>query len=232
VVVVSIFVNPTQFGAGEDFEEYPRSIDEDLAKCGEADADIVFAPEANDMYPPGYTTYVEVGELSNKLCGLDRPGHFRGVTTVVMKLFNLVRPNRAYFGQKDAQQLVVIQRMVRDLNLGIQIAGVPIVREHDGLALSSRNQYLGADERNDALCLSEALREAQSLYDQGERNAMPLLEAMGEIIVGTPSAELQYAAIVDLENFEDVTEIDRPVLAALAVRIGDTRLIDNVILGG
>ena len=230
-VVVSIFVNAIQFGDDEDLDAYPRTLDEDLAKCADAGADVVFAPEANDMYPEGFTTFVEVGELSQHLCGLDRPAHFRGVTTVVAKLLNLIRPDRAFFGQKDVQQFIVVRRMVRDLNIPVKIVACPIVREDDGLALSSRNVYLSSGERSDATCLSEALAQARELYDAGERDALKIIEEMAETVIAVPSTELLYAAAVDPETLQDVTTIDGLVLVALAVRIGQTRLIDNAILG-
>ena len=230
-VVVSIFVNAIQFGEGEDLDAYPRTLDEDLARCADAGVDVVFAPEANDMYPDGYTTFVEVGELGQHLCGLDRPAHFRGVTTVVAKLLNLIRPDRAFFGQKDAQQFIIVRRMVHDLNIPVEVVACPIVREDDGLALSSRNIYLSSGERTDATCLSEALAQARELYDAGERDALKILEEMAETVIAVPSTELLYAAAVDPETLEDVATIDGSVLIALAVRIGRTRLIDNTILG-
>ena len=229
-VVVSIFVNPTQFGPAEDFDRYPRDLDRDLDLCRAAGVDLVFAPEVAEMYPPGYQTYVEVEKLSQGLCGASRPGHFRGVATVVTKLFNIVAPDRAYFGEKDAQQLRVIKRMVADLNLPVAIVPVPTVREPDGLAMSSRNTYLSPDERRAALVLYRALSLAAELFAQGERRAEVLLTRMRELIAAEPLARIDYVAVVDDETLTPVEEIDRPVLVALAVFIGRTRLIDNLVL--
>ncbi len=229
-VVVSIFVNPTQFGPAEDFDRYPRDLERDLDLCRTAGVDLVFAPEVPEMYPPGYQTYVEVEELSRGLCGASRPGHFRGVATVVAKLFNVVTPDRAYFGEKDAQQLRVIRRMVADLNFPLTIVPVPTVREPDGLAMSSRNTYLSPAERRAALVLSRALSLAAELFAQGERRAEVITDRMRELITAEPLARIDYVAVVDDETLTPVEKIDRPVLVALAVFIGQTRLIDNLVL--
>jgi pantoate--beta-alanine ligase len=229
-VMVSIFVNPTQFGEGEDLESYPRTLEEDIARCEAAGVDVVFAPSNNDMYAKGHSTWVEVGGLTDTMCGLSRPGHFRGVTTVVAKLFNACVPGRAYFGQKDLQQYVVIQRMVRDLNMPVEVVRAPIVRESDGLAMSSRNAYLKPDERKAALCLHEALQGFERSVADGERSASRLLEAMAGTVIAEPKATLDYVVVVDAETLEDVCELKREVAAALAVWIGETRLIDNTIV--
>ena len=229
-VMVSMFVNPTQFGEGEDFDSYPRTLDEDMARCEAAGVDVVFAPSDEDMYAKGHSTWVEVGGLTDTMCGLSRPGHFRGVTTVVTKLFNVCVPDRAYFGQKDLQQCVVIQRMVRDLDMPIDVVRAPIVREEDGLAMSSRNAHLKPDERKAALCLHEALEEFERSVADGERSANGLLEAMAGTVIAEPKATLDYAVIVDAETLEDVSELKGEVAAALAVWIGETRLIDNTIV--
>jgi pantoate--beta-alanine ligase len=230
LTIVSIFVNPTQFGEDEDLDSYPRTLDEDVARCEAAGVDVVFAPSNEDMYAKGHSTWVEVGGLTNTMCGLSRPGHFRGVTTVVTKLFNVCAPDRAYFGQKDLQQCVVIQRMVRDLDMPIDIVRAPIVREADGLAMSSRNAHLKPDEREAAICLHEALEGFVRSVADGERSANGLLEAMASTIIAEPKATLDYAVIVDAETLEDVGELKGEVAAALAVWIGETRLIDNTIV--
>lgn len=228
--VVSIFANPTQFGAGEDLDSYPRDVEGDLAKCREAGVDVVFAPSAEGMYPGGFSSAVEVGGVTNKMCGLSRPGHFRGVTTVVCKLLNIVRPDRAYFGQKDAQQLVVVRRMVEDLNLPVEIVRMPIVREPDGLAMSSRNAYLAPEERKDALCLRRALEHFRERATEGETDPLKLMGEMARVIERTESARIDYIVVVDPETLEDVDPIDGRAMAALAVRIGSTRLIDNEVV--
>jgi pantoate--beta-alanine ligase len=229
-VAVSVYVNPTQFGEGEDLDRYPRTLDADRAICNAAGADLVFAPTNAEMYCPNHTTWVEVGELTTALCGLSRPGHFRGVTTVVSKLFNVFRPDRAYFGQKDLQQVVVVERMVRDLNFGVTIVRCPIVREPDGLAMSSRNKRLSPHERSAAVVLHEALDVFVAKVNEGERSVDPILEAMSEIIIAEPAAELDYLAIVNADTLEDVRELKGTVAAALAVWMGKTRLIDNVVV--
>ncbi len=229
-VVASIFVNPAQFGPGEDFERYPRDLEKDLALCGEAGVDAVFAPVTEEMYPKDFSVSVDPGPMAQPLEGMSRPGHFRGVATVVAKLFNIALPDRAYFGQKDAQQVAVIRNMVRGLNFGVEVVVCPIVREADGLAMSSRNAYLNPGERQAALCLSRALKVAQDLAAGGERAATQVAAAMAEEIVEEPLAELDYAAVVDPDTFEDVEKLARPALALLAVRFGKTRLIDNALL--
>ncbi len=229
-VVVSDFVNPTQFGPNEDLESYPRDFERDCALCEEAGAALVFHPEPSEMYAPDACTYVNMDALTHELCGLTRPIHFRGVCTVVSKLFNIVTPDRAYFGQKDAQQLAVIRRMVRDLNFGIEVVGCPIVREEDGLAKSSRNTYLSAEERAAALCLSRAVFAGQKLVEEGERDAAVVLAAMRAIIEAEPLAQIDYVKMVDFDTIEQIERIeDAPVLCAMAVYVGKTRLIDNFI---
>jgi len=229
-LVVSIFVNPTQFGEGEDYNQYPRDLSGDIEKVQSAGGDIVFAPSVKEMYPPGYQTYVTVEKVTRNLCGISRPHHFRGVTSVVTKLFNIVKPEVAIFGEKDFQQLVTIRRMVKDLNFDIEIVGVPTVREKDGLAMSSRNQYLNEEERKQALCLFNALNCAEKLFHQGEKNPQKLIAVATEIINAQPSAKIDYVKICSLETLEDLDFITGEALMALAVRIGKTRLIDNRIL--
>lgn len=231
-VVVSIFVNPAQFGPSEDFERYPRDIERDCRLVGEAGGDLVFAPAAADIYPNGYDTYVEVENRSRYLCGASRPGHFRGVATIVLKLFNIVRPDLAVFGEKDYQQLVIIKGLVRDLDLDIDIIGHPIVREADGLAMSSRNKYLSPAERVRALCLYNALQEGSRLHGEGERDAGRIRRAMAEIIEKTGGTVVDYASVVDPDTLEDIETIRDGALLALAVRVGETRLIDNLLLPG
>jgi pantoate--beta-alanine ligase len=229
-VAASVFVNPAQFGPGEDFERYPRDLDKDLALCAGAGVDVVFAPSTEEMYPKDFSLFVDPGAVAGPLEGASRPGHFRGVATVVAKLFNIVLPDRAYFGQKDAQQVAVIKNLVRGLDFGAEIVVCPIVREPDGLALSSRNAYLNPGERQAALCLSRALKIAADLVAGGERAGTKVAAAMAEEIVAEPLAELDYAAVVDPASFEDIETLDRPALALLAVRVGKTRLIDNLRL--
>lgn len=230
VVAVSIFVNPTQFGPQEDFHRYPRTFEQDLALCAAAGVDCVFAPEVRDMYLPDARTWVEVGGLQDTLCGLSRPGHFRGVATVVTKLLAIVRPDRAYFGRKDAQQLRIIEILVRDLNLGCEIIPCETVREADGLALSSRNKYLSPSERQQAVSLSRALEHCRASVAAGERDAMKLAGEMTEIIEKEPDAEIDYVALVNADTLEDLACLSGDVLVALAVKIGQTRLIDNIRL--
>jgi pantoate--beta-alanine ligase len=229
-VVVSIFVNPTQFGPEEDFERYPRDEARDLALLEQERADLVFAPSVEEMYPEGDSTSVTVEGITEVLEGGRRPGHFRGVATVCTKLFSIVRPDRAYFGRKDAQQLLVIRRLARDLALGIEIVGMPIIREADGLAMSSRNAYLSPEERQAALVLSRALCRARELFDSGERDGGRLRAAMRELIAREPLAQVDYVSVADTETLRELERIARPALASLAVRIGGTRLIDNVML--
>jgi len=226
VLILSIFVNPIQFGEGEDFSVYPRDFERDVDLARSVGVDIVFAPDIEDLYPPEFATYVEVEGLSATLCGRSRPGHFRGVTTVVCKLFNIVRPRIAVFGRKDFQQLAVIRRMVRDLHMDIEVRGMPIVREADGLARSSRNVYLG-DLRGQALCLVEALRLASRLVAGGERNSTAIIAAARERIEREPEARIDYIQVCDETTLGDVEEVSPASVFLLAVRIGKTRLIDN-----
>ena len=227
-LVFSIYVNPTQFGPNEDLSRYPRDLDGDLAKARVAGVDVAFVPER--LYPGGYQTYVEVRELQHGLCGDRRPGHFAGVASVVTKLFHLVKPHVAIFGEKDYQQLAVVRRMVHDLDFDIEIVGSPIVREPDGLAMSSRNAYLNADERVQARVLSRALQRCEELFRGGERDARRLSGAAREIIETAPAARIDYVDIRDAETLAPVERIERPALLALAVFIGKTRLIDNRVL--
>jgi len=230
VVVVSIFVNPTQFGPSEDFNRYPRDLEGDLKRLEPYRVEYVFYPSASEMYPEGYQTYVEVEELSKGLCGDFRPGHFRGVCTVVCKLFNIVQPDFAIFGEKDYQQLRVIERMSRDLNFPIQIIGMPTVREEDGLAMSSRNAYLSEGERKQALSLSQALFTCQELVRKGEKDSAVLKEKAQEIISQNPDARIEYIEVRDAYSLEPLEKIDRPAQMLLAVWVGNTRLIDNIRL--
>lgn len=231
VVIVSIFVNPLQFGAGEDYEDYPRDLTRDCQLAEKEGVAAIFNPKVTEMYPAGgFFTYVEVEGLTEGLCGKSRPGHFRGVTTVVNKLFNIVQPDRAYFGQKDAQQAVVIQRMVQDLNLPVQIVVVPIVREPDGLAMSSRNVYLSPPERKAALVLNRSIKKAVQMIASGERNAQVLLKAMEIEIESEPLAKIDYIEIVGAKDLKPVEVLQGQVLIALAVYIGKTRLIDNCMM--
>ncbi len=228
-VVVSIFVNPTQFGPGEDFEAYPRDLERDLKLCEDAGVNYVFTPEVGEMYPSGYSTYVECeGGITSTLCGASRPGHFKGVTSVVNKLFNIVEPDLAFFGQKDAQQVAVLDKMVRDLNMNLKIIPCPIMRENDGLAMSSRNVYLKADERKDALVLSESLKIASELIERGETDAKGIINHMKAHIMTASSAVIDYVQIVDNNNLLDIDTVKGDVLFAVAVKIGKTRLIDNM----
>ena len=227
-VVVSIFVNPAQFGPNEDLSRYPRPLEKDLEICGREGVDLVFAPAEAEVYPSGFRAYVEVGELQDVLCGASRPGHFRGVATVVLKLFNMVQPDVAYFGQKDAQQARIIQQMVNDLNVLVRLRICPIVREPDGLALSSRNQYLSPDQRRHATILNQTLTEAKARIEAGERDAAALQRQIAARIQATPGAALDYAAVVDVETLRPVDRLRGDVLIALAVKFGTTRLIDNL----
>ncbi|WP_027339878.1 pantoate--beta-alanine ligase [Halonatronum saccharophilum] len=230
ILVLSIFVNPTQFGEGEDYEDYPRDLDRDLELAKKVGVDLVFIPEVDQIYSKQSATTVRVEGLVDGLCGASRPGHFDGVCTIVTKLFNIVNPHRAYFGQKDAQQLAVIKRMVEDLNFDIQIVGMPIVREEDGLALSSRNKYLSKEERKAALVLSRSLELAQDLIGDGQRRANIIKEEMRNMIEKEDLAEIDYIDIVNQLNLKKVSNLEGPTLIALAVYIGETRLIDNLIL--
>ena len=229
-VVVSIFVNPTQFGPNEDFERYPRDQDRDLALLRKERVDVVFLPSVAEIYPDGASTFVEVEDVTEILEGSHRPGHFRGVATVVAKLLNIVRPDHAYFARKDAQQLVVVRRMVRDLRLDLEIVPVPTVREPDGLAMSSRNVLLSPAERKSALVLSRALRRVEELFADGERDGDRLREAMRRVIAQEPLARVDYVSVADAETLREVALAEGPVLASLAVGIGAVRLIDNVTL--
>ncbi len=229
-VVVSVFLNPTQFGPSEDLESYPRDFDADCRLCESIGAALVFHPEPEEMYAPDFCTWVDMDVLSKTLCGKSRPIHFRGVCTVVSKLFHIVMPDRAYFGQKDAQQLAIIRRMVRDLNMDIEIVGCPIVREEDGLAKSSRNTYLNEEERKAALILSKAVFLGKQMVEEGETDAKTVKEAMIRKIESEPMAKIDYVEIVDGLSMQPVDEMKAPVLAAMAVFIGKTRLIDNFIV--
>lgn len=229
-VVVSVFVNPTQFGPGEDLESYPRDIEADLRVCEEAGAALVFHPEVSEMYAEDFTTFVNMDGVTEELCGKSRPVHFRGVCTVVNKLFNIVTPDRAYFGQKDAQQLAVIRRMVRDLNMDIEIVGCPIIREEDGLAKSSRNTYLSEDERKAALVLSRAIFAGKEMILAGEKDGEKVLGKMREMIEAEPLARIDYVEMVKWDSIEVHHCVDTPVLVAIAVFIGKTRLIDNFVV--
>ena len=228
-VVVSIFVNPMQFGPNEDLANYPRDIEKDSKYVEELGGDLIFNPEPEEMYDEGFCSYVDMSVLTEELCGLSRPVHFRGVCTVVNKLFNIVKPDRAYFGQKDAQQLAVIKRMVKDLNMDLEIIGCPIVREEDGLAKSSRNTYLSVEERKAALVLSKSLKLAKEKLDSGCTDVKELRDTIVNYIVQEPLARIDYVKIVDTLTMQQVTTLDKPVLIALAVFIGKTRLIDNLL---
>lgn len=229
-VVVSDFVNPIQFGANEDLAVYPRDIEADKRLCEQAGTDLIFYPEVGEMYAPDFSTYVEMQKVSEGLCGKTRPTHFRGVCTVVCKLFHIVMPDKAYFGQKDAQQLAVVRRMVRDLNMDIQIVGCPIIREEDGLAKSSRNTYLNEEERKAALVLSRAVFCGENMLKNGERDASTVLTAMRKMIEAEPWAKIDYVEMVDADSIEPLTRAEGRVLTAMAVYIGTTRLIDNFIM--
>lgn len=231
VLLLTIFVNPTQFGPGEDLDAYPRDEEGDLARARECGIDLAFCPDVAAMYPDGYQTYVEVEALSKPLCGARRPGHFRGVSTIVTKLFNITRPHVAVFGEKDFQQLALLRRLNRDLDFGIDIVGMPIVREPDGLAMSSRNKYLTAGERADALCLSAGLAAAEAAFAAGTRDAADLLAAARAPIEATASATIDYVELRDAESLAEVTTVSRPAVLAMAVHLGRARLIDNRVLG-
>lgn len=230
-VIVSIFVNPIQFGPGEDFATYPRDIDRDIEKCSEAGADLIFAPLPEEMYLNDFSTFVDMTGPTDDLCGKARPGHFKGVCTVVNKLFNIVAPDKAYFGEKDAQQLAVIKRMVRDLNINIKIIGCPIIREKDGLAKSSRNTYLSVEERKAALVINKALTSGKNMIQNGEKNPDKIVSAITSVINEEPLAKIDYIKIVDADTISAVSEINENILVAAAVYIGKTRLIDNFITG-
>lgn len=228
-VVVSVFVNPTQFAPNEDLQSYPRDLAADQIKAEAVGASLIFAPTPEEMYAPDFSTYIQTGNISKLLCGQTRPTHFQGVCSVVCKLFNIVTPDRAYFGQKDAQQMAVVKRMVRDLDMNLQIVGCPIIREEDGLAKSSRNTYLSPKERQAALVLSRSLREGRGMIENGETDGEKVLERIRSIIDSEPLARLDYAEMVSWDAIEVHHTIDQPVLVAIAVYIGNTRLIDNFI---
>lgn len=229
-VVVSVFVNPMQFGPNEDLESYPRDFEKDSALCESVGVDLIFHPEPEEMYADGFCSYVDMNGLTTELCGKSRPIHFRGVQTVVLKLFNIVKPDRAYFGQKDAQQLAVIKRMVKDLNVDTEIVGCPIVREADGLAKSSRNTYLNPDERKAALILSRSLKLGRELIENGETDTKAVIKAITDSINTEPLAKIDYVDVVDFDTITPVDKIGKSVLVAIAVYIGKTRLIDNFII--
>jgi len=229
-LVVSLFVNPTQFGPSEDLDRYPRDLERDAALAREVGVDVLYTPNASQMYPEGYQTYVSVEDVSQGLCGASRPGHFRGVATVVLKLFNQVLPHLAVFGEKDYQQLVVIKRMVADLDVPVEVEGRPIVRETDGLALSSRNTYLSREERQAALCLFQALTRARDMAASGEHQADNILSHVKQTITSTPGTRLDYAVLVDPDSLQSVDTIRGSARLAVAAWVGDTRLIDNMLL--
>lgn len=229
-VVVSIFVNPVQFGPKEDFKQYPRDLTGDLKLCRAGRVDIVFAPEAKSIFPEDFVTYVNVEGLSDVLCGASRPGHFKGVATIVAKLFNIVKPDIAYFGQKDAQQAVVVERMVRDLNMPLRIKVMPTVREKDGLAMSSRNTYLNLEERKEALSLYKSLKLAEALYKKGERNSGRIIARMRSLIRRHRGVNIDYISIVDIKTLKRIDRISQKALIAVAAWVGKTRLIDNIVL--
>lgn len=228
--VMSIFVNPTQFGPNEDFEKYPRDMKRDLTLAESAGVDVVFAPEVAEMYPDKYKTYVNVEDITKVLCGSSRPGHFKGVTTVVNKLFNIVEPNKAYFGQKDAQQVIVIKKMVRDLNMNLEVVTCPIIREQDGLAMSSRNVYLNSDERKAAVILSKSLFETEQLIKQGEKSKEKVVKYLKDRINSEKLADIDYVEVVGADDLEKIEQLEGSVLIALAVKFGKTRLIDNIMV--
>ena len=230
-LIISIYVNPTQFSPAEDLDKYPRDFERDESLARDVGVDVIFYPSNEEMYPEYYQTYVNVEEVTNNLCGLSRPGHFRGVTTVCAKLFNMTKPHVTVFGKKDFQQLVTIKRMVTDLNMDLEVVGLPTVREHDGLAMSSRNTYLKEDERASALSLSRSLKLAKDLYDAGERSADEIISKMSAFIEGHPHTDIDYIKICDTITMKDVKTIERESVVALAVRVGLPRLIDNYVFG-
>lgn len=229
-VVVSVFVNPIQFGPTEDLASYPRDFESDCKLCEEMGVDLIFHPEAEEMYAPEFCTFTDMDVLTKQLCGKSRPIHFRGVCTVVSKLFHIVTPDKAYFGQKDAQQLAVIRRMVRDLNFDITIVGCPIIREADGLAKSSRNTYLRQEERKAALVLSKSIFEGKRMVEAGEKDTAVIKKKMTELLLAEPLAKIDYVEVVDWNNLQPVDTITGPILTAIAVYIGKTRLIDNFLV--
>ncbi len=229
-VIVSVFVNPMQFGENEDFDSYPRDIERDSKVCEEAGGNVIFNPEISEMYDEYFSSFVNMNTLPDGLCGKSRPVHFKGVCTVVSKLFNIVCPDRAYFGQKDAQQLAIIKRMVSDLNFNIEIIGCPIIREDDGLAKSSRNTYLNDEERKAAVVLSKSLKTGKELIENGEKNSAAVIETIKNVIMSEKLAKIDYIEIVDMNKLQPINTINREVLVAIAVYIGKTRLIDNFII--
>lgn len=229
-VVMSLFVNPIQFGPNEDFEKYPRDTEGDLRKAKNEGVDMVFMPPVHEMYPAGFQSVVRVDKITKHLCGIARPGHFEGVTTVVAKLFNIIKPHMAVFGQKDFQQLAVIRRMVKDLNMDIEIIGVPTVREPDGLAMSSRNKYLNQEERKSALSLKKAMDMASKLAGEGERETKNIIASISELILSFPFTNIDYINICDPDTLEDINLLKKQSLLALAVKVGNTRLIDNCLI--
>ncbi|MCL5773122.1 MAG: pantoate--beta-alanine ligase [Firmicutes bacterium] len=229
-VVSSIFVNPKQFGPSEDYANYPRNLERDRELAEWAGTDVLFVPKAEEMYPEDYSTYVEVEELSDVLCGASREGHFKGVATVVMKLFNIVQPYEAFFGEKDAQQLIIIRKMIKDLNMDIKIISVPTIRETDGVALSSRNKYLNEEERKQAVCLYQSILRAKEMIDSGERSAEKIKAGMEKVIKEKPLAGIDYIEIVDASKLKKLDSISGRVLVALSVKIGKARLIDNIMV--
>ncbi|RLA90823.1 MAG: pantoate--beta-alanine ligase [Deltaproteobacteria bacterium] len=231
ILAISIFVNPTQFSQGEDLDVYPRDLKGDIEKIKDIGVDWVFAPSASEMYPEGFQSYVIVEKVTRNLCGKFRPGHFRGVATICLKLFNIIKPDLAVFGEKDFQQLVTIKQMVKDLNLDLKVIGVPTVREKDGLAMSSRNIYLTPNERKKALAIFRSLKEANEMFKKGERKAIPIIKHVREILEKENGISIDYVQICDINTIEDIDKIDKKALLAVAVRIGSARLIDNIILG-
>ncbi|MFH1626321.1 MAG: pantoate--beta-alanine ligase [Pseudomonadota bacterium] len=232
LLIISIFVNPTQFGRGEDLEKYPRDLERDKGLAQRVGVDTIFTPLASEMYPAGYQTYVNVEEVTKNLCGASRPTHFRGVTTVVAKLFNIVKPHIALFGEKDFQQLVTVRQMVRDLNFDVEIVGVSTVREEDGLAMSSRNAYLTPEEHKAALSLSRSISKARDLFQLGERGAENIIREVIRIVGSETLTDIDYVKICDSQTLEDIDKIDRDAVLALAVKVGRTRLIDNLTFEG
>lgn len=230
-VIISIFVNPIQFGVNEDLDCYPRNMERDTQLCKDAGVDVIFFPSVEEMYPQGFSSFVDMSHVTETLCGSKRPGHFRGVCTVVMKLFNISGADNAYFGQKDAQQLAVIKRMTKDFNLSVNVVGLPIVREKDGLAMSSRNSYLSEEERTAALCLSTSLQEALKSVQQGDKKVDSLKQQIHQTIAKEPLARIDYIEIVNMETMQPIEQIETSALCAIAVYIGRTRLIDNIVLG-
>ncbi|MBP3194525.1 MAG: pantoate--beta-alanine ligase [Cardiobacteriaceae bacterium] len=230
IVVVSVFVNPKQFAANEDLSNYPRDLTKDSAYCRELNADILFIPDADEIYPAGFNSFADVYQLGDNLCGIKRAGHFRGVCTVIVKLFNLIKPNRAYFGQKDAQQLAIIKRITADFNFDVEVIGCPIVREADGLAKSSRNFYLNSEERKAATIINKAMQTGQKIIADGEKNTAVVLEKIRAIIESEKLARIDYLQAVDLENMQDIASVKNNTLFATAVFVGKARLLDNFLI--